>query len=394
MRNTIGSPVTKGDFYPRIKEMKQIVRGLEDGNHLYLSAPRRVGKTSIMQQLEVESPQGFVAVYGIYQSCTTSEEFFKRLCKDLLESGLYSKLDKAARAVFQKAAELVGVVKAVEAYGIKLELASTEGLDWSEKFQNVLRSLKLGNQKLVIMIDEFPEVVEQILKLEGEGPARTFLHRHREIRQDPAYRDRVQFIYTGSIGILNTVSKTGDTKVVNDLYPIQVGPLSPEEAAEMAEKILKHYSYRIRKNELKYLIAKLDWLIPFHVKLLLEQIRNQARNEGEYIEEEHIDEAFHAICNQDDVMEFQHYFGRISTAFSGNKKAFAHQVLSLLAKHSYLMRARLFDLATELDCEETCDDTLRALEIDGYIHLSEGTYQFRSIILKSWWSRHESRKLS
>lgn len=346
-----------------------------------------------MQQMEAEPRKGYILVYGIYQSCTSSEEFFKRLCKELLESSLYSKLNKRAKTVYEKAASLVGAFTAIEGFGVKVELDAREGLDWSEKFQNLLGNLNTGNEKLVIMIDEFPEVVEQIIKKDGKDAARTFLHRHREIRQDPAYRGRVQFMYTGSIGILNTVFKTGDTKVVNDIYQIPIGPLSNEEAMDMAEKILKHYGYRIHKAELEYLVSKLDWLIPFHIKLLLEYLRDLPKDTTTHVEEGHIDRAFTAICTQENIAEFQHYFGRIPLTFGGKEKEFAFQSLALLANETALGRSKLFDLAMELGCEEQCDTVLHALEVDGYIHVSPAGYQFRSIILKSWWKRHEARKL-
>jgi hypothetical protein len=374
--------------------MEQIYRGLDDGNHIYLSAPRRVGKSSIMQQMEAEPRKGYVFVYDNYESCTSSEEFFRRLCKVLIESGLYSKLNKGAKAVYEKAASLFGKVTAIEGFGLKVEMDSAGGIDWSERFQYLLLNLKLGNDKLVVMIDEFPEVIEQIIKKEGKDAARTFLHRHREIRQQPIFRGKIQFIYTGSIGIMNTVNKTGDSKVVNDLYQIVIGPLLPEEAMDMSAKILNHYGYQIGNPELKYLVSKLDWLIPYHVKLLLEYLRDLPKETATNIEEKDIDKAFQSVCTQDNKIEYQHYFGRISMVFGGTERTFAHEALSLLSEAPSLSGATLFDLAVSHACEDVCNSILSALEIDGYIYQGSEGYQFRSIILKSWWNRYESRKLN
>lgn len=47
MRNNITSPVTGNDFYGRERELKEAMRLLESNQSIILSAPRRVGKSSL-----------------------------------------------------------------------------------------------------------------------------------------------------------------------------------------------------------------------------------------------------------------------------------------------------------------------------------------------------------
>lgn len=47
MNNILGQPVEGSDFYDREEDTKRIWLSLEEGNHILLLAPRRVGKTSL-----------------------------------------------------------------------------------------------------------------------------------------------------------------------------------------------------------------------------------------------------------------------------------------------------------------------------------------------------------
>ena len=52
MRNIIGPPVVGDDLYGRDYELARLWEHLENGEHLLMLAPRRVGKTSLMLELK------------------------------------------------------------------------------------------------------------------------------------------------------------------------------------------------------------------------------------------------------------------------------------------------------------------------------------------------------
>ena len=57
MRNIIGQPVAGDDLYGREYELDRLWEQLEQGEHILMLAPRRVGKTSLMLELE-NAPRG------------------------------------------------------------------------------------------------------------------------------------------------------------------------------------------------------------------------------------------------------------------------------------------------------------------------------------------------
>ncbi|MCY7360258.1 MAG: hypothetical protein LH609_22945, partial [Rudanella sp.] len=68
MRNVIGQAVSGDDFFDRPQLVNKIRRAIRNGNQIYLSAPRRVGKTSIMNYLMDNPGENEQFVYAITQS--------------------------------------------------------------------------------------------------------------------------------------------------------------------------------------------------------------------------------------------------------------------------------------------------------------------------------------
>ena len=52
MRNITGPAVVGDDLYGRAYELKRLWERLEQGEHIPMLAPRRVGKTSLMQEID------------------------------------------------------------------------------------------------------------------------------------------------------------------------------------------------------------------------------------------------------------------------------------------------------------------------------------------------------
>lgn len=96
MKNIVGQPVSGADFFSRDQIIKLIYRRLESGSNLFMAAPRRVGKTSIMFHLRDNPRSGFAFIYIPTESINNTEQFFKRLFEELLNSEVVSKTIKAS----------------------------------------------------------------------------------------------------------------------------------------------------------------------------------------------------------------------------------------------------------------------------------------------------------
>ena len=63
MQTVIGQVARGKNFWDRKNEMGNIWRAIESGSHILISAPRRVGKTSIMYKVVDEPKEGYIPIY-------------------------------------------------------------------------------------------------------------------------------------------------------------------------------------------------------------------------------------------------------------------------------------------------------------------------------------------
>jgi hypothetical protein len=393
MKNVIGQAATGDDFYPREKEIAEIYNRLDAGGFLYLNAPRRVGKTSIMLNLKIQPREGYIFVYHDFEHCQTAEGFFQSIIKALLQCDLDNK--SYAFIVHKTQAWLKSNFPSVELelWGAKLGLGNRDNVDWPEKCAALLASLPEKDQRIVVLIDEFPQVIENIIGNQTPLAAKNFLHEQRAFRQNSVLEKKVQFVLTGSISLNHTVSKASDLKVVNDLDHFEVGPLSNAEAEDFIQRLLSSAQLSADASTIKQLVQRIDWLIPFHIQLWVKGIIRQLDPQTRFIVNAAVvDQAFEYLFDSVNRPYFEHYFSRLPKAYKGDELKFVYKLLTLCADQARTRMSAAKDLAEQHNSMARFYDILDSLMVDGYLAETDDEIHFRSMILKEWWHRYESRK--
>ena len=83
---TTGNIVYQENYFPRPKDENKIWRKIESGNHLLLLAPRRVGKSSMIQFLKDQPRTGYSVIYSYAQACDSEQKFYEKLLFDINQS--------------------------------------------------------------------------------------------------------------------------------------------------------------------------------------------------------------------------------------------------------------------------------------------------------------------
>ena len=87
--NKIGPPVEGEDFFGREKEIRKANKLLDSNHSLLLSAPRRIGKSSLAKRLiEEKKRQGWKCVYIDLEETTTEEGFLRLVIEAFKENGI------------------------------------------------------------------------------------------------------------------------------------------------------------------------------------------------------------------------------------------------------------------------------------------------------------------
>ena len=394
MQNIVGQIASKENFFNRPREIKRITRNLQAGANIQLAAPRRVGKSSILHFFLNNPLKGFIFIYIDVESVRTTTDFYRKIYREVLRNEDLAEMKNLFKQLTEKAGAALKKLKNIKLAGIaEIDLREEVEVDYEEELLNFLGGIELDGDRLVIMVDEFPEVLLNMVEDDKGNPknARSFLQSNRAFRNNRMIQGKVQFIYTGSNSLNGTVTDLGSTELINDLPSMPVYPLEVGEAKQLMTEILGTYGISIGENELDYAIQKVDWLIPFYFQLLIQELLDLLE-EGEPISNHRIDEAILQITQPRNNNHFHHYVKRMTRVFPGERMKFVSAFLTQLAQEPMLTKAQAINIAHENLTEQQVKIILTTLETDGYIvevKENPGSYKFNSPILKIWWHSQE-----
>ena len=383
MRNKVGNPARGEDFFIRKTLIDKAWDYIESGKHILIVAPRRVGKTSLMFHLLDNPKDNYPFLYLITESINNENEFFRRIVNKALKIDLV----KSSQKIITFLEKNMPSIKKVGPDGI--EFGVQEEHNYLEILTRILKSISSDGKKLIIMLDEFPETLENIIADDGEGAGRHFLQSNRELRQDPELADHIQLIYTGSIGLENVASRLNSTKNINDLSRLVIPPLSTEEAKTFINLLLENVPFTLSDSLINYILEKIEWLIPFYIQLILEALTYLQRNEkAETITEAMIDRSFNEMLKERN--HFEHWHTRLRASFKGNEYNFLKELLNIASENNKITSKEIINLAVKYRLEDTYKDLLGALVYDGYINNNDdrNIYRYNTPVLRMWWRQN------
>ena len=391
MRNIVGIPAKGEDFYHRQNEIDKISSRLRAGNNLQIAAPRRVGKTSILHFLKDNQVDGHIYVYVDTERVDNEQDFYKKLLKAIVKIELITSSQKLAYLLKEKLKFFKGI-KSIKVMGHGIDFSEDDQVpDFYEEITNFLSGFELEeDKKLIFLIDEFPQTILNIIDRNSGNTkeAIQFLQSNRELRLNADILGKIQFVYTGSIGLNHTVASINASAFVNDLNSTDVAPLTPEEAAELVNILLQDKGITIADNCLVYLLDKIKWLIPFHIQLAVQEMTMLSR-EAMTIVIETIDRAFDQMVDSRNHNHFEHYYSRLRTQFKGADFKFAEAILNIAAVEGMISKGTIYDQAVAFHVNDQVRQIVEILAYDGYINNNADiqTYQFNSPLVRLWWQK-------
>ncbi|MGE8533283.1 MAG: hypothetical protein ACN6OJ_01715 [Chryseobacterium sp.] len=391
MQNIVGQIASKANFYMRSREIKRIKMNLNAGANMQIAAPRRVGKSSILYYFLDNPDAGFIHIYFQVESARSKNDFYRKIYRDIIKSDAIGTGKKFVEQIKTVSNAFLSKLKGVKIAGNGIDFHDAEEIDYEEELLNLLMGLELGEDKLVLMIDEFPEVILNIVE-ENKGDvkeAKKFLQSNRELRNNPKLVGKIQFIYTGSNSLNLTVGNLDSSSLINDLTSIPVNPLTQAESKDLISSILNTYNYNITDDKLDYIIGKVEWTIPFYFQLIIHEIISDIDPTDE-VTTDVIDRAFIAAIEQRNDHHFEHYVKRLKRIFNENERQFIQVFLCQLCRETTVDKDEAINLANGILTEEQTKRLLGSLIYDGYIiGQSTTVYKFNSPMLRNWWQNHE-----
>lgn len=383
MKNITGVPVRGADFFRRDKLIAKARELINKDSNILIAAPRRVGKTSLMFFLMDHAEESYYYQYLITESVNNENEFYRRLVNKLLKNEYVKKSQK--------------IVTVLKIHLPKITKISLDGIEFGTKdkqnyFEMVSRILKVINSenvKLVLLLDEFPETLENINRDEGESAAIHFLQSNRELRQDPGISGNVRFIYTGSIGLENIVAQLNVGSTIMDLSRLKVPPLNLEEARQFSGLLLADTPFTMDEDLVNRTLTHIQWLIPFYIQLVIEELTNLCRDENiTRVTGPVLDRAFISLLERRNA--FEHWHTRLRAALKTSEYNFAKELLNILSEKGSIHSNEILDSAVKYSLENNYKELVNSLVYDGYINNQEqaDVYKYNSPLLQLWWRQN------
>jgi len=381
----IGQAARKEKFFPRPNITNEIWEKLNSGSNLLIVGPRRVGKSSILFNLLDEPKANHIVIYYTSESVNNENEFYRKLFNHIIEKlNTFKKYQKKLTSLgktFLKSIESIGKD------GIKFRHSNS--ISYHNEMMNLIKNLDLGNDKMIILIDEFAQTVENIMRDENDEKAIHFLETNREIRQRPETQNKLQFILAGSIGLENIVERISGTKFINDFHPLLIPPLTRKETEEITYKILNNSGVTFTEDAFEHLLSVIEWWIPFYFQIILDEIPNiLAEDNSIAITKKDLDRAVNNSLKL--RIYFEHWFTRLRNAFKGDQFTFVKDVLNIISEEKKFSSKKIVDLAIKHNLADSYTNLINTLKYDGYINNEDDPkiYRFNSPLLREWWNRN------
>lgn len=379
LSNKIGPPVEGDDFFGREKEIRQANRLLDRNHSLLLSAPRRIGKSSLAKRLiEEKKAQGWKCVYIDLEETTTEEGFLRLVIEAFKNNGIWKQF---AEGMSKGLASVLDRIEKVSVGLIDFNIGKKE--EQEDLYKN-LKELIKHEEDTFIVVDELTLFLGILNKSDNGAEKVAFiLNWLRSLRQ--VSKTQVRWLFCGSVGLRNFTSAMNLGYTINDLTEFSLDELTREEAIGLLRGLCRSEDINMSEECINYTLDKLQWNIPYFIQVIFSKL---AEDYGGKITQENIDVAYDKLCSENYLSTWSERLAEYR-----EYEVPARQILkSLSTQSSGMERDSMLDiLMTDQDVsmreqiDYTLSKVLEMLENDGYIIKKNTTRAFRSPLLRDYW---------
>lgn len=389
MKNRCGPPVSGDDFFGRNAEIAQ-TWDLIERNHVLLTAPRRVGKTSLFYHLKDHPQEGWDVLYVDIQACRSYADVLDVFAQEVTKLNSQSRLMKGLGTFLQRVKK-ISLAKIVE-----MEWDKNPELGAHKISEQILTALKSPQAQLLVIIDEFPIFVQR-LGNESLSKQEDFLNGFRYLRQavERQSQGTIRFLLGGSIGLAEVVNQTKLSGTINDLHTLHLEPFDPETATHFLDLLGESEKLTWNPEMLSLAIEHLgDYLIPFYLQLLFAQVKDLHKLKRQPLNLQIVHQAYENLLKPESNKHFEPWDERLDKMFSAQELELLRSILKAACQESngigraiieQEIRSQMPDRAYN---EALFNRLLHILQHDGYLYLTpEKKYRFNSPLLRDWWKR-------
>ncbi len=405
-----GTPVDADDLRFREEFLGELWETLAT-KHVLLTAPRRTGKTSIMDHLKHRPKVGQPVVGVNAQDISHPADFFQAILDTFLDHHPKFFRDQLASG-WELVTGALGKIAEVGVGGFKIALREGDPKwrdNWRRHGTDFLQQIRGHKQSVLLVIDELPDMLLNLLQ-EDEKLLREFLAWWRSQRQEPHPKnDVVRWLIGGSVNLKGTLDSLGMVDLVNDLEDVVLPPLTAAQVTEFIREMLGGREVAFDDSLPARMVERLGRPIPLFMQMATQDLYRlwKRRRAGgnmahQPLSAEDVDQVFDDLVKSSAAQDkLQHYYSRIARYYTEPGLSAAYELLTKISLTSDgLSRGVLSQEFNRLiqqagpempthQRQRHFNGLLRDLENDFYIvEVGENQYDFANGVLKSWWRKY------
>lgn len=396
LRGQVGNWVAGETFWDRDAEVRQLRQHLEDGQHVMIIAPRRVGKTSLMREVARRLDDDFYAIFVDVEDCQNPTDAIVAISKQTRsEGGLWVKTREAFRDMVDA---FKGNFDSLNLAQLSVKFSDATLGRWRERGGELLAALADADKPVVLFIDELPILVNRVLEQgtgritdEGRHEADVFLSWFRAQAQQ--HQSKLRFVVSGSIGFGPVLGRANLSAATNHLVPFHLDAWDAQTARQCLGALAKHRGLRFVDGAEQEVVELLGLCIPHHVQAIFDLLYGEARRDGrDIIDPFDVRQVYQQkMLSSRGHSELKHYEERLSMVLDDELFPLAVDMLTEAALSPQGLSseaARRLWKDTRGEGHDAGGDLRTIFEIlehDGYLERDAGRWRFRSNLLQDWW---------
>jgi hypothetical protein len=391
-----GNWVDGDRFWDREREIERFTELLDEGAHILLVAPRRMGKTSLTRETARRLGSRYICLQVDLQKSSSAADAIVELSVSTRPyKGLWGKTTQIFRNV------LCSVTNRIESLQIEdLTLTLRSGLtsgDWKAKGDSLLATLAGSEQPIAIFFDEIAILINRMLKgadyeitpqrIQDVDAFMSWL-RENSIR----HKGKIRIVLTGSIGIEPILRQAGLSATLNTFSSFELPPWDPGTAVGCLQALGNQYGIRFQAGVSEKIVEKLGCCIPHHVQTFFDAIYTNCKLvKQQEVTAEFVDEVYRTgMLGVRGHAELSHLEERLKVILGIETYPLALELLTETAVVGKLTMGTATYLSRQYALgKQTADEVLREIigifEHDGYLQKAGTEFRFVSHLLRDWW---------
>ena len=385
----VGNWVSGDRFWGRQAELNHLCALLREGASVSLTAPRRIGKTSLMREAALRLEREFAVLHVDLQRA-------KKAADLVVELGLES---RAQRALWGRTVEVFrNALDGVEELGTdELSIKFRDGLTggWQRRADRLLAEFA-RERDTILFIDELPILVNRLLKGSSYDitPERVAAVdellswlRAAVIR----HKGRLRVVIAGSIGLGPLLRRAKLSAALNVFTPFVLEPWDHRTSVGALRALANNYGISWAPGAAERVVELLGCCIPHHVQMFWAQLRFDANKRNVFhIQVEDVDRVLERrLAGAYGQAELSHFEERLSNVLGQELLPLTFDLLSEAALSDGLSYDAAVALTEDHTSTRSLDDMREILDVlihDGYLELgADGRHRFVSRLVHQWW---------